>query len=285
VLIGTFGNWFVNFIRYPFKYNKAYLWLFGLFQIAENPDTFDLSPYIHYIYLSSFLFIILGIFLFSLRDKIFALIKKIGFKLLLNQNVLMFTCYYLYLIFALRKIFDRHNAIIISIIMGIGHISFLSNLLLNPDGFLAKPVFWMLLWFTLGVTLISLDQFTNKMFTPPPFNESGFFTKLGTLTAAGQAAIYAGIATSLTAITIASLNNNYNHKENEKNRKQAQCEAELNRKQAHDTAERAYQHKKDLAAQKYTYKTKKQQEDHAEAERIRQHEREKWRNTSWWSKK
>lgn len=305
------------------KENLKFLWLFVVTEETKDPKVTNVvAPYL------TIQNLIIVIFFFSLF--IFYL-KKNKNNILQKRNTLFLSllefsvsrkviCFLSYNLIYLRGLFEIQAKIIIYSIAFPGIFSAFDQYF-QWVPFFNNPYFICCIYCTLGVSLTILDSLGMEIsaimerYPQHPFSiafseflsenrksdvlSRGFFTKLGTLTATGQAALFAGALAAMGAISttwmntrslerVARENNKYNADEKAKDRKH---DAEEKAKDREHDAEQKAEHRK--------YKENKQKNQFAENEAVRRHEREKWakedrqrqaydanlKNSPWWRQK
>ena len=224
---------------------------------------------------------IIVLILLYFRKAILKYLNALFFYLLKNYICQEVICWYSYLVIMLRGVFETQSPLLI-LLFTMPNFLYLYETLANHDSILANPFLWMSFWFSLGLSLISLDQLGSKISmlckesldhpfskvfndflkrrskTSKPFLEKGFLPTFGKLSAAGQAALFTGGFALVTGIGVTSANIWYNERKDA--RKAAKEDADRAAQTAKDTADRA------AKAAKRDYQA-------AEAQRARDHER------------
>jgi hypothetical protein len=290
-------------IVYVFIYNDVkskhkFIWLIALFDVAQKPTEYDLSVYLPLFYKVSVVLLLLLVVVIQFKAVLLTLRTNLFLKALtyiLPRRVIMFYCHR---VLILRGFFEQ-DSFILGLYMSAPALLFSISYAFQ-DTLLGNPMLWASYWFSLGILLLTWDSqaalisyflekepdhvfsklfitYLNKMPKKSPYVEKSFFLLTGKLTAAGQAALYAGIATCLTGISIASINVAYNNNKDTKDREATQRREEGARQEAQEQRD----FKKQRASQKAA-------EANEQRKHEREHDRERWAHeermkTSSWS--
>ena len=294
--------------------NQAFFSLLALFTIAEDPITYNLSPYSNYLKIVGFGFILMCIIAFCLKDRIVKLYMTLFYILLKYRLPRTVICYYCYVIMHIRGYAELHF-VPYSVFFGLPQVAFFVNWILEFSPFFANWFLLMLIWFSIGITFLSWDQiginvskileepthpFTNayKAFETTklplaPFYHAGFGT-IKKLTAAGQAAILAGVTTAIGGIGVAALNvwgndrrdqraaeqaNQHREeqaREAQRNRDAQATEAQRNREEQAREAQRNRDAQATEAQRIREAKRESKANKYAEAHAQREHEKAHW---------
>ena len=299
-----------NFLK---KKSYRFIWLFWVIKESEKENSNSLETFWSNISLQNILlaaiFYIGIIYLFyKNRVKIFSFLLKTRFS-----KVIYYICYK---IIQIKGLFELEHPFL-PFFMCLPTSIFLIDLYFSLAPYFDDILFISYFHLTLGLNLIILDsiaikiseiislepddlfsiQFSKYLETKKSYNNEpfctqeilskGLITKIGKLTAAGQAAIAAGIFGSLSAITVSYISNSSNSYERAEDRKHEATQKAEDRK--HEAAQKAEK-------RKHQADTQKAQFDENEAQR--QHERAQWskeekdrayevnmKNSSWWFRK
>lgn len=291
--------------------------LFALFTIAEDPVKYNLTPYQNTIYIMVFVLVFIGTLTFLLKDLLTEVSVTIFYYFLQFSLSRKFVCYYCYMILHVRGFFE-FEYLVIPLLFGAPNVLFLINWCLELIPLFSNWFLLMLLWFSIGMTLLTWDQIGARVDTmlkehpTDPFStmfETFLAEKrsvspflhaalgLGTLkklSAAGQAAIFAGATAALTGISVAAINVWYNDRkdqrvaEQKEKDRQAYAEQEEKKRQAYAEQEekkhQAYAEQEEKKRQAQAAEARKDREakkerktaKYAENEAQRKHEKEHW---------
>jgi len=290
-------------INSRFSTAKVYQGFFGLlalFEVADHPDKYNLLPYEVYIKEVICLIILSSVLLFYFKKAISDQISHLFLYLLKYRFFRKIICYYCYCVLVIKGFFELDH-IIVPIFFGLPNALVLLHWLSSGIAAYGDCIVLMLFWYTIGTTLIAWDQlamrvtafldsnpshpFTrifyeflhekhNSLFTP--LIQAGWLPSLGKLSAAGQSALFAGVATMVTGICIAHLNVRYNEHKDKLNAEQADKERQARaEKEDKDRQARAEKEDKDRQA-KAEHKKEKRADQATQAEKQRDHERAHW---------
>jgi len=290
-------------INSRFSTAKVYQGFFGLlalFEVADHPDKYNLLPYEAYIKEVICLIILSSVLLFYFKKAISDQISHLFLYLLKYRFFRKIICYYCYCVLVIKGFFELDH-IIVPIFFGLPNALVLLHWLSSGIAAYGDCIVLMLFWYTIGTTLIAWDQlamrvtafldsnpshpFTrifyeflhekhNSLFTP--LIQAGWLPSLGKLSAAGQSALFAGVATMVTGICIAHLNVRYNEHKDKLNAEQADKERQARaEKEDKDRQARAEKEDKDRQA-KAEHKKEKRAYQATQVEKQRDHERAHW---------
>jgi hypothetical protein len=313
------------------KESLKFLWLFVVTEQTKDPQVTNvIAPYLTKQNLIM-LIILFSLFIFYLKkneNKILQMRNTLFLSLLEFSISREIICLLSYNLIYLRGLFETQAKIIVYSIAFPGILSAFDQYFHWVPLF-DNPYFMCCFFCTLGVSLAILDSLGMEIsaiiekYPQHPFSIAfsqfllkkrksdilarGFFTKLGTLTATGQAALFAGALAAIGTISTTWINTrSLERVTRENNKHDAEQKAEQRKHDAeqkaeqrkHDAEQKAEQRKHDAEqkAEHRKYKENKQKNQFNENEAARQHEREKWtredqqhsaydanlKNSSWW---
>jgi hypothetical protein len=236
-------------LKKPSKNNiVSFYWFPLLLHVGEHPDVYDLRSPVFLIPIV--LFYIFGILLFLFRAKLLDRIHKLFSKAIKNKLFKKLVINYCLALFYVRGLFEREHKIIIFGMMFPNLVYFINYFV---EEISLTSSCWVLvgIWFSTGITLYAIEdlciwlskllredvktsifvndlsQVINNM--DNDILHAGIFTTAGKLSAAGQAAIFSGVATGIIGISTTSINTWYNFKRDqmafEQAERQRQAEA------------------------------------------------------------
>jgi hypothetical protein len=303
-------------IAHATYYVKRFFWLIPLTNIGENPDQYNLGPYMHFILILSLFVILFFLILFIFRHKVKAKLLQIFDYIITYKIVKKLIVNWCILLLYLRGYFELETKVLI-LLFSTPNILYILNLLFKFFPSLETPLILTSFWFTTALCCYSIDDLCiflskillkeitfNLIFTEElektiklkdnPIIQSGIFTLGGKLTAAGQAAIYTGMTAALTGISITAINawaglkrDQATAQENESQRqadaKKRQEDYRENRRQRQATARENERQRQARARENERQRqaTARENEEQRQAtarenEKQRQHERDRW---------
>lgn len=199
--------------------------------MANNSDGYDLKPYLPLLYsfllFWFFLLIILKIYYAQILNYVKKVSEFIFQRICNNSKTLDVLAYLISKLFFIRGAFEiEHKSL--PYLMSLPYIIFTTDYIFHFVPWLDKPFLWGIFYCTLGLDMIILDSIGSQIslfisengdhvlsqkiqtyLTSQDMIARGFFKGAGRLSAAGQAAIYAGSLAFGSTVAVTILNNHH----------------------------------------------------------------------------